>query len=428
MMVHTKGGVMKMSRNVLLIMILIFSLTISSFANGLNLNGVGTKAISMGGAFIGLANDYSAIFWNPAGLIQLKKSNFTLFSSFILPTGTYEYAPAGIKAETKSNIYPAPGFSFYKPISKNITIGIAAYANAGSGAEWDGGKLTPFNPMYRIGDTTAYKWKSMVGAFTLSPVIALKVTNYLSFGVSLNIVYGLLNMEKPAVGQYTEELNGMGFGATIGLLFKASDTISIGLTYKTPQKIKLTGDAEMSGMAAMKMPSTSVATREVTWPMWIGGGVSLKPMDKLTITFDVQYTNWKSLETIPMVYDEAIWKVNMGTGSIEDASKFELFWDDATQIRAGIEYLLTNALAIRAGYYSDPAPSPTTTLNILLPSISYSVITAGIGYNNDKINFDIGVEYLMGTDRKADMNLGKAMPGTHGMSMIVPTIAFTYKF
>ena len=37
-------------------------------------SGVGIKAQSMGNAFVGLANDYSAIYWNPAGLTQLESS------------------------------------------------------------------------------------------------------------------------------------------------------------------------------------------------------------------------------------------------------------------------------------------------------------------------------------------------------------------
>jgi len=38
--------------------------------------GVGSRAEAMGGAYVGLANDYSALYWNPAGLASLKKSQF----------------------------------------------------------------------------------------------------------------------------------------------------------------------------------------------------------------------------------------------------------------------------------------------------------------------------------------------------------------
>lgn len=38
--------------------------------------GFGTRALGMGGAYTGLANDYSAIYWNPAGLAGMKTSQF----------------------------------------------------------------------------------------------------------------------------------------------------------------------------------------------------------------------------------------------------------------------------------------------------------------------------------------------------------------
>ncbi len=42
------------------------------YGGGYESPGLGAKALSMGGAFIGLADDWTAIYWNPAGLAQLK--------------------------------------------------------------------------------------------------------------------------------------------------------------------------------------------------------------------------------------------------------------------------------------------------------------------------------------------------------------------
>lgn len=47
--------------------------------NGSDLGmGVGARAIGMGGAFVAIADDPSATFWNPAGLTALKGSQFFL--------------------------------------------------------------------------------------------------------------------------------------------------------------------------------------------------------------------------------------------------------------------------------------------------------------------------------------------------------------
>ena len=35
--------------------------------------GVGSRAMGMGGAYVGVAEDYTAIYWNPAGLGQLRR-------------------------------------------------------------------------------------------------------------------------------------------------------------------------------------------------------------------------------------------------------------------------------------------------------------------------------------------------------------------
>lgn len=44
--------------------------------------GIGARALGMGGAYTGIANDYSAIFYNPAGLGQIKRMEFNLGFDF----------------------------------------------------------------------------------------------------------------------------------------------------------------------------------------------------------------------------------------------------------------------------------------------------------------------------------------------------------
>ncbi len=45
--------------------------------NGSDLGiGIGARAIGMGGAFVSIADDASAVFWNPAGLTHLKDNQF----------------------------------------------------------------------------------------------------------------------------------------------------------------------------------------------------------------------------------------------------------------------------------------------------------------------------------------------------------------
>jgi hypothetical protein len=40
--------------------------------------GVGARAVSMGGAFVAMSNDASSLYWNPAGLVQIKKNELII--------------------------------------------------------------------------------------------------------------------------------------------------------------------------------------------------------------------------------------------------------------------------------------------------------------------------------------------------------------
>ena len=153
-----------------------------------------------------------------------------------------------------------------------------------------------------------------------------------------------------------------------------------------------------------------------------GLGISFKPMDKLTVNADVQFTQWSKVQEIEAVYDNPMWQALFAAGG-----KLDLKWDDAIQYRFGLEYAVSEKLALRAGYYYDPTPSPVETLSILLPEFTYNVVTAGFGYKTEKISLDFCFEALMGKDVESPL-AGGAMPGTHGMNILVPNIAFTYRF
>jgi hypothetical protein len=53
--------------------------------------GVGARALGMGGAYTGVANDYSALYWNPAGLAQVRMNEFSagLSTDGFNNTGTF---------------------------------------------------------------------------------------------------------------------------------------------------------------------------------------------------------------------------------------------------------------------------------------------------------------------------------------------------
>ncbi len=58
--------------------------------------GVGSRALGMGAAFVGVANDVTAIYWNPAGLARLPNNEAILLHTEWLADISYDFAALSI--------------------------------------------------------------------------------------------------------------------------------------------------------------------------------------------------------------------------------------------------------------------------------------------------------------------------------------------
>lgn len=422
---------MRKTISTLLFSMLVLTLTSGLFANGLNLNSVGSKASSMGTAFVGLADDWSAVFFNPAGLTQLKKPVFSAFVTDLIPTATYDFEFLGMTmadTKTKPTMYPSGALAYFRPISDKMVAGIAAFVPSGVGARWPGDELA------MLSGGQSFTWDSTLFMITVSPAAAVQLNDMLSIGAALNIDYVKLKMERPAGGegglpwfQYSENQDGIAIGATFGLMFEPNDRFQFGIACKLPVTATIKGTSESPFLSNLGLPGESKGARTATWPMWLGAGIAVKPTDNLTIIADVHWNNWAKLQDIPITFDSAGWRA----AGMEEGAAFVLNWKNTLDIKFGIEYWLNRTFALRAGYYTDHSPSDEETLNILLPSIDYRAWTVGFGYRKGKFQLDFAFEHVSGDDRYVDpMNyyVGSGMPGFHGMTILVPNIMITYRF
>jgi len=166
----------------LLVLFLISIFAVSSlFANGLSLNSIGARALGMGGAMVGLADDPTAIYWNPAGLAG-QNSSLYAFGTDIIPFGTYKFATYGIDAKTKTNNYASPNLFANYNMGK-LALGLGIFVPAGLGAEYKGADLIPIS-----GEDL--EWMSKIAVIDIAPTVAYKINDMFSFGLTGNIFYG----------------------------------------------------------------------------------------------------------------------------------------------------------------------------------------------------------------------------------------------
>lgn len=77
--------------------------------------GFGSRALGMGGAYTGLSNDYSAIYWNPAGLADLKRTEFFGEISHLNFNNTATFASQVTEGDQNYTRIRSLGFAFPLP-------------------------------------------------------------------------------------------------------------------------------------------------------------------------------------------------------------------------------------------------------------------------------------------------------------------------
>ncbi len=117
--------------------------------------GVGARAVSMAGAYVAMANDASATYWNPAGLVQIGRNELVVSHSDWLVDVDYEY------------------LGYVHQVTRNLSLGaFAGYLHFA-----DMPVTTEYHP-YGNGDYFSYHdWVAGLSA-------SLKMTDRFSFGVT----------------------------------------------------------------------------------------------------------------------------------------------------------------------------------------------------------------------------------------------------
>jgi long-chain fatty acid transport protein len=396
-------------------------LTVSAFGNGIQLNGVGTRANSMGNAYTAIADDTTALFWNPAGLADIDGKLISGGATGVWPRAGY--STTGIDIESSNSIYPFPtaGFAWGGLMDGKLAFGVSAYVPAGIGVEYDAADVAAFNPGVSI------NWKSKIGMFEFAPGVAYTPIPQLTIGAAFYLDYVMMNMWRgvpigPGMfGRYTEESTGFAYSGVVGVKVRPIDMLSFGVVFKPKRTVTMSGTAEIPELPA-PMSTTSDFDREMAWPMEVRGGGAVMPIPGLTFAVDARYIFWEdTADELVAVYADPNWAVAMSQG---DGDTLFLHWEDTLCFNIGTEYQINPMFAVRGGYYYEKAPGPDSTHTILLPGNDMNAVTGGAGITVDRFDINLGCEYVMGKDREIPTSgqTDHNMVGTHTLNIIVPSL------
>ena len=352
----------------------------------------GTAATGQGDAFAAQADDPSAIFYNPAGMTQLKRVQF--YANTLLVGGYYDFtSPTGrtFRGNLDGTIVVPPPSSFYLTANLN-TLDIEALQNLTVGI----GLNSPFGLLIRWPNDVPFSEVDVFGTLPLldiKPTAALKVNEYLSIGGGLDIYtfasfLGEGSVEARAIGTGTTfppgatvEVNGtdtaVGFnmGALLTLLqIDEQPRINVAFVYRSQATLNLTGEFTINGAKI----ADSVVDLEL--PQIFTWGIAAWPFrDKIRewkLEVDLDYADWSSFKNLDIR--------NANTGAILSPQPRD--WKGVFVIKFGTEYKWLHIssmpdwiVALRGGYIRSETPVPDFTFEPLVPDADFNGFSVGLG-------------------------------------------------
>jgi long-chain fatty acid transport protein len=377
------------------------------YPSGFQINENGARAMAMAGAFTGLANDPSAIYFNPAGITQLDGIQIYAGATMIIPTESFTGPTPYSTAKTDMNSQTFFPINFYitDKITDRLSVGLGINNQFGLGTKWD-----PSWPGSHAAVETSVK------TFFFTPVLAYKVTDNLSLSAGITIATGTVLISTMNTGaaaslpDYLLTLNSKtatAVGFTAAILFKPVDKLQFGASFRSESKFSFTGTAT-SNPATFPYPidaqghfiQLSYPTGDISAPLNtppdLTVGVAWMPCEKWTITADYQWIGWSTYDSLKISF--STYKAP-GTNTLVTKA-IPRKYNDTYILRLGSEYKASDVLALRAGVYYDHNPVPANYVEPELPDADRIGINIGAGYNlTNKLRVDLAYELLLFPDR-----------------------------
>lgn len=387
-------------------------------ASGLESYGIGARGRGMCSAMVAVADDWTAIYYNPAGLAQIEGRvfglDYDLFlgtmestkslrnlsmllanpmrGDFVDPMPAPSDEPASFN-EDSGGATVHSGELGYVAGRDRLAFGVGLYGS-GSGAGWEDTIRTG------LGDTIDAEIAFQNASVNIPICLAYKATPELSLGLRLAVHYGMLVADNSkyrsgAIFPYTmatsQDTDGVGVSVDLGMLWKASDRFALGAVVKFPYTLEKSGDTT-TVQSLMAVAASSDTTVEESYPLRIALGCAYRPDDANLFAFDVTWLDWseynQKIEYSPQVPPVL---VNM-SGNFAN-------WHDTTVVNFGYERRLSDRWTFRCGVGRDEAPEPTEAKTLVGGQVlDLWKFAVGAGLEWERTTLSFGYTHMYGPE------------------------------
>ena len=327
----------------------------------------GARSLGMGGAFVGLADDATAAYTNPAGLTQLVQTEVSVEGRRIETNSPYTsggsatlpYDLSGVTIGNTKNTNTSPSFIALVIPHGDWSFAFYRHELAKFNTSFAGAGGTLFPDFVPPQELTPYDARADLHIVNYSFALALKANEHVSIGVGMSYYQFDFSAQRNETLQTASSRNNAddqgsdhALAATVGLRLRFNEQWSAGFAYRVSPKFNYSEHIEgflpdASGAYTILDPGNQLTAREqFKVPDVISAGISYRPSEQLIVNLDVDQ----------VYYSQLTGKLTSNFG-IPNATLDRLNIQNGTEVHLGGEYTFINMdhpLSLRAGIWHDP--------------------------------------------------------------------------
>lgn len=370
-----------------------------SYAGGFRVSLQGVKQLAMAHTSAH-TEDASVAFFNPAGISFIPNKLSVAVGGFGAISEVEYQSLETLQSYKTENPLGTPLYAAiaYK-VTNNVSVGLSVTTPFGSTVKW-------------ADDWTGREvvQKMELKSFYFQPMVSYKFNDWASIGVSYIYAKGMVDWDKAVTNLggtlniNDEKATGSGFG--VGFYLKPSSNLDLSIAYRSAVMMKAeNGMATFTGVpeAVLTSPQLNVGadgqdafTAELPLVDEYTIGLTYKITPKWLVSADFNYHGWEKYSKLTLDFENALVGNQADKTVLVSPKKFH----NAKTFRIGTQYMLTDKLAGRLGYYFDESPYEDKYFIPETPSFDASVFTAGLGYKFGKLGVDLAAALSFPEARK----------------------------
>lgn len=337
-------------------------------------------ASARGEAFVATADNPSAVYYNPAGLSQLKGWHTRVGSYNIYLAPKFESAAGGNFGNSHKWHAVPQVFTAYGPEKLPLTFGLGVYSPYGLGIKW------PHDTGFR-----SLALESKLAYMTVNPVVSWQVLPTLSIGGGPTINYSRTDLRIGVLPvPLGDELRFKGddydVGFNLGARWQPHEKLALGISYRSKTTMDYKGHTSLNMGPFPGSYDRMEASSSFPIPQNFVVGLSYRPTKNWNLEFNADFTQWSRMRQVTI--DQAV-----------PLPAIPMNWESSWYYEFGVTRYLSKGWSVSAGYIFNESCMPDAFFNPLVADIDKHFGTVGVGWQGKRVGLDVAYQFGYGPER-----------------------------